>query len=64
FTPKRPIKKRGDETRLCLDLFEQQAEKSLIVRAKRVWMGGAGAPLGIGIGESGIGNRKSGLRAV
>ncbi|MXV48313.1 23S rRNA (cytidine(2498)-2'-O)-methyltransferase RlmM [Xanthomonas sp. LMG 8993] len=37
FTLKLPIKKRWDETRLCLDLFEQQAEKSLIVRAKQLY---------------------------
>ncbi|MBB4768472.1 23S rRNA (cytidine(2498)-2'-O)-methyltransferase RlmM [Xanthomonas arboricola] len=37
FNLKLPMKKRWDETRLCLDLFEQQAEKSLIVRAKQLY---------------------------
>lgn len=37
FNLKLPMKKRWDETRLCLDLFEQQAEKSLTVRAKQLY---------------------------
>ncbi|WP_108805722.1 23S rRNA (cytidine(2498)-2'-O)-methyltransferase RlmM, partial [Xanthomonas fragariae] len=37
FNLKLPMKKRLDETRLCLDLFEQKAEKSLIVRAKQLY---------------------------
>jgi 23S rRNA (cytidine2498-2'-O)-methyltransferase len=30
-----PMKKRWDETRLCLELFKQQARKPLLVRARR-----------------------------
>ncbi|MCC4598804.1 23S rRNA (cytidine(2498)-2'-O)-methyltransferase RlmM [Xanthomonas melonis] len=37
FNLKLPMKKRWDETRLCLDLFEEQAEKSLTVRAKQLY---------------------------
>ncbi|PPU77489.1 MULTISPECIES: 23S rRNA (cytidine(2498)-2'-O)-methyltransferase RlmM [Xanthomonas] len=37
FNLKLPMKKRWEETRLCLDLFEQQAEKALTVRAKQLY---------------------------
>jgi 23S rRNA (cytidine2498-2'-O)-methyltransferase len=31
------MKKRWDETRLCLDLFEEQARKPLLVRARQLY---------------------------
>jgi 23S rRNA (cytidine2498-2'-O)-methyltransferase len=31
------MKKRWDETRLCLDLFQEQAGKPLVVRAKQLY---------------------------
>ncbi|MEG3191126.1 23S rRNA (cytidine(2498)-2'-O)-methyltransferase RlmM [Lysobacter sp. D1-1-M9] len=37
FNLKLPMKKRWDETRLCLDLFEQHARKPMIVRAKQLF---------------------------
>ncbi len=37
FNLKLPMKKRWQETRLCLDLFAQQAEKPLIIRAKQLY---------------------------
>ncbi|MFT3756318.1 MAG: 23S rRNA (cytidine(2498)-2'-O)-methyltransferase RlmM [Pseudoxanthomonas sp.] len=37
FNLKLPMKKRWDETRLCLDLFAQQAGKPLKVRAKQLY---------------------------
>ena len=37
FNLKLPMKKRWDETRLCLDLFEEQAGRSLTVRAKQLY---------------------------
>ena len=37
FNLKLPMKKRWDETRLCLDLFEQQAKKPLLVRARQLY---------------------------
>ena len=37
FNLKLPMKKRWDETRLCLDLFEEQAGKPLTVRAKQLY---------------------------
>lgn len=37
FNLKLPMKKRWDETRLCLELFEEQAGKSLTVRAKQLY---------------------------
>ena len=37
FNLKLPMKKRWDETRLCLDLFAQQAGKPLVVRAKQLY---------------------------
>ncbi len=37
FNLKLPMKKRWQETRLCLDLFAQQADKSLTIRAKQLY---------------------------
>ena len=37
FNLKLPMKKRWDETRECLDLFEQQAKKPLHIRAKQLY---------------------------
>ena len=37
FNLKLPMKKRWQETRLCLDLFEEQAGKPLTVRAKQLY---------------------------
>jgi 23S rRNA (cytidine2498-2'-O)-methyltransferase len=37
FNLKLPMKKRWDETRLCLDLFEQQAKKPLLIRARQLY---------------------------
>mgnify|MGYP000741703393 FL=1 len=37
FNLKLPMKKRWQETRLCLDLFEQQAGRPLTVRAKQLY---------------------------
>jgi len=37
FNLKLPMKKRWDETRLCLDLFEQQAGRPLRIRAKQLY---------------------------
>ena len=37
FNLKLPMKKRWDETRLCLELFAQQADKPLIIRAKQLY---------------------------
>ncbi|GAB3381763.1 23S rRNA (cytidine(2498)-2'-O)-methyltransferase RlmM [Lysobacter fragariae] len=37
FNLKLPMKKRWDETRLCLELFEQQAKKPLLVRARQLY---------------------------
>lgn len=37
FNLKLPMKKRWEETRLCLDLFQQQAGKPLVVRAKQLY---------------------------
>ncbi|WP_242112986.1 23S rRNA (cytidine(2498)-2'-O)-methyltransferase RlmM [Luteimonas aquatica] len=37
FNLKLPMKKRWDETRLCLDLFAAQAEKPLRVRARQLY---------------------------
>ncbi|MDR7099653.1 23S rRNA (cytidine2498-2'-O)-methyltransferase [Lysobacter niabensis] len=37
FNLKLPMKKRWDETRLCLELFEQQARKPLLVRARQLY---------------------------
>ena len=37
FNLKLPMKKRWQETRLCLDLFAQQAEKDLTIRAKQLY---------------------------
>lgn len=37
FNLKLPMKKRWDETRLCLEIFERQAEKPLRVRAKQLY---------------------------
>lgn len=37
FNLKLPMKKRWDETRLCLDLFAQQAGKPLAIRAKQLY---------------------------
>lgn len=37
FNLKLPMKKRWDETRLCLDLFEQQATRPLTIRAKQLY---------------------------
>ncbi len=37
FNLKLPMKKRWDETRLCLDLFQDQAGKPLVVRAKQLY---------------------------
>ncbi len=37
FNLKLPMKKRWDETRLCLELFEQQAERPMTVRAKQLY---------------------------
>jgi len=37
FNLKLPRKKRWDEPRLCLDLFQEQAGKPLVVRAKQLY---------------------------
>ena len=37
FNLKLPMKKRWQETQLCLDLFAQQAQKPLIIRAKQLY---------------------------
>lgn len=37
FNLKLPMKKRWDETRLCLDLFERQAGRPLTVRARQLY---------------------------
>lgn len=37
FNLKLPMKKRWDETRLCLDLFAEQAQKPLKIRAKQLY---------------------------
>lgn len=37
FNLKLPMKKRWDETRLCLELFERQAAKPLLVRARQLY---------------------------
>jgi 23S rRNA (cytidine2498-2'-O)-methyltransferase len=37
FNLKLPMKKRWDETRLCLDLFEEHARKPLLVRARQLY---------------------------
>lgn len=37
FNLKLPMKKRWDETRLCLELFEQQAHKPLLLRARQLY---------------------------
>ncbi len=37
FNLKLPMKKRWQETQLCLDLFRQQAEKPLTIRAKQLY---------------------------
>lgn len=37
FNLKLPMKKRWDETRLCLELFQEQARKPLLVRARQLY---------------------------
>jgi len=37
FNLKLPMKKRWDETRLCLDLFQEQAQRPLVLRAKQLY---------------------------
>ena len=37
FNLKLPMKKRWDETRLCLDLFAEQSEKRVMLRAKQLY---------------------------
>jgi len=37
FNLKLPMKKRWDETRLCLDLFTEQAARPLVVRARQLY---------------------------
>lgn len=37
FNLKLPMKKRWEETRICLDQFQQQAGKPLVVRAKQLY---------------------------
>ena len=37
FNLKLPMKKRWDETRLCLDLFAEQASRPLAVRARQLY---------------------------
>ena len=37
FNLKLPMKKRWEETRLCLELFERQAEKPLTIRARQLY---------------------------
>ncbi|HEY4555365.1 MAG TPA: 23S rRNA (cytidine(2498)-2'-O)-methyltransferase RlmM, partial [Lysobacter sp.] len=37
FNLKLPMKKRWDETRMCLELFEQQAQRPLTVRARQLY---------------------------
>ena len=37
FNLKLPMKKRWDETRLCLALFEEQAGKRLVIRARQLY---------------------------
>ncbi len=37
FNLKLPMKKRWDETRLCLDLFREQAQRPLTVRARQLY---------------------------
>ncbi|GAB3099351.1 23S rRNA (cytidine(2498)-2'-O)-methyltransferase RlmM [Lysobacter terrae] len=37
FNLKLPMKKRWEETRLCLDLFQQQAQKPMMIRARQLY---------------------------
>ena len=37
FNLKLPMKKRWDETTLCLDLFRQQAQRPLTIRARQLY---------------------------
>ncbi|MDB6164543.1 MAG: rlmM, partial [Xanthomonadaceae bacterium] len=37
FNLKLPMKKRWQETRLCLDLFCEQADKAVVVRARQLF---------------------------
>ena len=37
FNLKLPMKKRWDETRLCLDLFAEQAQRPLVIRARQLY---------------------------
>ena len=37
FNLKLPMKKRWDETTLCLDLFQQQAQRPLTIRARQLY---------------------------
>jgi 23S rRNA (cytidine2498-2'-O)-methyltransferase len=37
FNLKLPMKKRWEETALCLDLFEQQCQKPMLIRAKQLY---------------------------
>jgi 23S rRNA (cytidine2498-2'-O)-methyltransferase len=37
FNLKLPMKKRWDETRLCLDLLERQAQRPLVMRARQLY---------------------------
>ncbi|KRG42980.1 23S rRNA methyltransferase [Stenotrophomonas panacihumi] len=37
FNLKLPMKKRWDETRLCLDLFQERAGRPLLIRAKQLY---------------------------
>jgi 23S rRNA (cytidine2498-2'-O)-methyltransferase len=37
FNLKLPMKKRWDETSLCLDLFQQQAQRPLTIRARQLY---------------------------
>src|SRR5690606_18025923 len=37
FNLKLPMKKRWDETRLCLDLFAEQAQRPLAIRARQLY---------------------------
>jgi len=37
FNLKLPMKKRWEETRICLEAFEHQAHRPLIVRARQLY---------------------------
>ena len=37
FNLQLPLKKRWDETRLCLDRFAEQAQRPLLIRARQIY---------------------------